>query len=427
MPLGSSLRRFAAATAAILALAAAPAAAQASIQLGVYTQGAPAEAGALSEYAAMVGRQPDIVMWYRDFGQPLMYSDEIENLGATGQTPLITWEPYEQSLDSISSGSYDKYLHEAAAIAKSWGKPLMIRFAHEMNGNWYPWGASSTTSTANSSSYVSAYRHVVDVFRGDGVQNVKWVWSPNVQEGAKYQMAPYFPGDEYVDYVGLDGYNWGTNNGETWQTFEQVFSNSYAIATQLTNDPVIVTETSSSESGGSKAEWIRTSFMQTIPQKFPRISAVVWFDKAKEDDWRINSSQASLEAYRAVVNCSIYGGSGSCEGGTEAPAEAPTKPKIKGKKPRVRAVHVTHTIPTTVEGSVSYGITQPAEVQITVVHRGGKRTILHRHSGKGHHRLPLARIFHRRHLPVGRYRVVVTARNDEGRCSRAHRAHFRVV
>jgi hypothetical protein len=297
-----------------------------------------------------------------------------------------------------------------------------------MNGNWYPWGSTSTTSTTNSTSYVSAYRHVVDLFRADGAQNVKWVWSPNVQESTKYQMAPYFPGDEYVDYVGLDGYNWGTNNGETWQSFEQVFSSSYAVATQLTSDPVIITETGSSEVGGSKADWIRTSFMQTIPQKFPRISAVIWFNRAKEDDWRINSSQASLEAYRAVVNCPIYGGSGNCEGGSEAPAEEPTKPKGKGKKPKVRAVHVTRTVPTSVQGSVSYGITQPAEVQITVVPRGGKKgTVIHRKSGRGHHRLPLARILHRRHLHVGRYRVVVTARNDEGRRSRPHKAHFRVV
>ena len=52
----------------------------------------------------MVGRQPDIVMWYRDFPQPLLYSNEAANLRATGQTPMITWEPYEQSLSGIASG-----------------------------------------------------------------------------------------------------------------------------------------------------------------------------------------------------------------------------------------------------------------------------------------------------------------------------------
>ena len=85
----------------------------------------------------------------------------------------------------------------------------------------------------------------------------------------------------------------------------------YSVVTQLSTKPVIITETSSSETGGEKAAWIRSGFMTTIPQSFPRVSAVVWFNKAQEDNWSIDSSQSSLEAYRAVVNCSIYGGNGA--------------------------------------------------------------------------------------------------------------------
>ncbi len=99
----------------------------------------------------------------------------------------------------------------------------MIRFAHEMNGTWYPWSGSATAST-----YVAAWRHIVSLFRADGVTNVQWVWSPNVQEGSKYPISPYFPGDEWIDYVGLDGYNWGTNNQGTWQSAQDVFAASYS-------------------------------------------------------------------------------------------------------------------------------------------------------------------------------------------------------
>src|SRR6266516_175718 len=82
----------------------------------------------------MVGRQPDIVMWYRNFGRPLLDSSKITNLRATGQTPMVTWEPHNQSLSGIASGRYDSYLHESARIAKSWGGTQMGRFAHGMNG-----------------------------------------------------------------------------------------------------------------------------------------------------------------------------------------------------------------------------------------------------------------------------------------------------
>jgi Glycosyl hydrolase family 26 len=335
---------------AVATMAAVPASAGAKIELGVYTPGAPANAQALSDYAAMVGRQPDMVLSYRDFGQPLLYSNEIANLRATGQTPMVTWEPYGQGVAQIASGAHDAYLHASAKVAKAWGATLLLRFAHEMNGTWYPWAGGNSSPD----SYLAAWRHVVSVFRADGATNVKWVWSPNIQEGSKYPISPYFPGDSWIDYVGLDGYNWGTRNGERWQSLEEVFAPSYSIVTQLSSKPVIIAETGSSEIGGDKAAWIRKGLMTSIPQSFPRVSAVVWFNLAKEDDWRLDSSQASLDAYRAVVACSLYGGSGPCEGADEAvPGGTPggdtagggggvvTAPSVgkprKKRRPRVRS------------------------------------------------------------------------------------------
>lgn len=407
------------------AIAALPASASATIQLGAYTPGAPANAQALSEYAQMVGRQPDIVMWYREFPQPLLYSNEVSNLRATGQTPMITWEPYEQGLSAIASGSYDSYIRESAQVAKSWGSTMMIRFAHEMNGTWYPWAG-------NPEAFVAAWRHVVSIFRAEGATNVKWVWSPNVQEGSKYPISPYFPGDEWIDYVGLDGYNWGATEGQ-WKSLGEVFSASYATVTQLSTKPVIVTETSSSENGGDKAAWIRSGFMSELPRNLPRISAVVWFNKVQEQDWRINSSQSSLEAYRAVVACSLYGGSGPCGGPTTesgtGSTETGTGSKKHHKKPLVRSVRVTPEVSSTATGTVSYSLSRPAQVQIKIVPRSSanRAVTVSRDNRRGHHRIALRRIVRHRRLRVGRYRVVIQASDYEGSHSRPHRAHFRVV
>ncbi|HEU5063722.1 MAG TPA: glycosyl hydrolase [Solirubrobacterales bacterium] len=418
--LGNRFKRLTATLAAFAALAAVPASAQA-IQLGAYTPGAPADAKALSAYNEMVGRQPDIVMWFRDFGQPLMWSNEIANLKATGQTPMITWMPYQQKLSSIAAGDYDAYLRESAKIAKSWGGTLQIRFAHEQNGDWFPWGADGATS----SEFVEAWRHIVSIFRADGATNVKWVWSPNIQEGTKYEIAPTFPGDEWIDYVGLDGYNWGDKWSATGFTqLDGVFAASYGIVTQLSAKPVMITETSSSESGGDKAQWIKTGFMSLLPKLFPRVEAVVWFNRIQEDDWRINSSQASLDAYRAVVNCSIYGGTGPCDGGVVTPL--PTKKK----KPKLRDLRVTRRVPDQVNsGKVSYAIDQPAEVEITIIPKGraAKKIVVSRKSRPGRNRVPLKRLLRKRHLPEGSYRVVITAKDDEGQRSRPRKARFRVV
>ncbi len=418
--LGKRCKRLAATVVAFAALAAVPASAQA-IQLGAYTPGAPADAKALAAYAQMVGRQPDIVMWYRDFGLPLMYSNEIANLRATGQTPMVTWEPYGQKLSSIASGAYDDYLHESAKIAKSWGAPLQIRFAHEMNGDWYPWGADVTAP----SEFVDAWRHIVSIFRADGATNVKWVWSPNVQEGNKYQIAPTFPGDEWIDYVGLDGYNWGDKWGEGYTALDGVFAASYGIVTQMSTKPVIITETSASENAGDKAQWIKTGFMSLLPKLFPRVEAVVWFNKVQEDDWRINSSQASLDAYRAVVNCTIFGGAGPCEGGVTTTTPPPPPKK---KKPKLRDLRVTRRVPDKVAGTVSYAIDQPAKVEIRIVPRGkARKIVVSRSSRPGRNRVPLKRLLRKRHLREGTYRVVITAKDDEGLRSQPRKARFRVV
>jgi mannan endo-1,4-beta-mannosidase len=325
-------------SAAALSLASARPA-HAAVKLGVYVAaqgqaGAPEDAGVMDDYAAMVGRKPDIVMDYSNVTDPLLTQVEIANLQARGETPMVTWQLYRSgwggptiSLREIAAGSYDSYLHAAADLARHLPFTVMIRFAHEMNGDWYPW-------SGDPAAYVQAWRHVVSVFRQDGATNVKWVWAPNVDNGS-YPFASYFPGDQWVDYVALDGYNDGTASFgvDRWESLYQVFASSYAQVTRLSAKPVIISEVASSEAGGDKAAWIREGFLSTIPQRFPRVAAVVWFDRDQEEDWRIDSSAASLQAYREVVASSLYGG----------PAQAPARPNAvrDAAAARVLALSVT--------------------------------------------------------------------------------------
>src|SRR5262249_35690624 len=147
-------------------------------------------------------------------------------------------------------GSYDSYFRKAAEAAKAMPfNEILIRFAHEMNGDWYGWSGNPTA-------YVEAWRRMGSVFRSVGASNVKFVWAPNVDNGS-HPFAAYFPGNEWVDYVGLDGYNWGTAGiGENkWQSLSEVFKASYEKLTQMSTKPVMITETSSSEAGGDKAAW----------------------------------------------------------------------------------------------------------------------------------------------------------------------------
>ena len=430
--------RFLALFTALLAIALSlPAVAGASIKLGVYSSaqgqvGAPEDAKWLDEYAQRVGRKPDIVMDYSNITDPLLTPTEVTNLSQRGETPLVTWQLYKSgwggetvSLQSVANGSYDSYLRKAAEAAQAMPfNEILIRFAHEMNGNWYGWSGNPTA-------YVEAWRHVVSVFRSVGAANVKFVWSPNVDNGS-YPFASYFPGDSYVDYVGLDGYNWGTAGigVNKWQSLSEVFRSSYEQLTKMSAKPVMITETSSGEAGGDKAAWITTGFLHTIPEQFPRIAAVIWFDRSQEEDWRIASSTASLEAYRHVVSNSLYGGSEAAPApeATEpievTSVEVTPKPKHGHKKATTRALRR--------RARVVYRLSRRAKVSIAVhAHRRNGSHHLYEvtiERPKRHGSVRLTRLLGGHPLGRGTYRVVVTALDEaSGATSQPRKARFKVA
>jgi beta-mannanase len=109
-------------------------------------------------------------------------------------------------LADIIAGTYDSYITGWATAAAAWGKPCYLRFAHEMNGNWYPWAEAVNGNTAGQ--YATAWQHVRDIFTAAGATNVKWIWAPNVLYSGSTALAGLYPGDSYVDVVGVDGYNY---------------------------------------------------------------------------------------------------------------------------------------------------------------------------------------------------------------------------
>jgi beta-mannanase len=247
-------------------------------------------------------------MAYSDFAQPLDVAG-LDAVAARGATPLVTWEPWRwgggtsqpaYSLARITAGAYDGYLRSWAKGLRGWGKPVYLRFAHEMNGDWYPW--SERVNGNRPGDYVAAWRHVRAVFDAQKVTNVRWVWSPNVTYPGSTDLRSLFPGSRYVDVVAVDGYNWGTAaSWSTWTTPEQLFGPTLtelrAIAPGV---PVALAEVASAEQGGSKAEWVTGLFAWMRAQ--PDLAFFVWFDQAKEADWRIDSSPASAAAFAAAVS-----------------------------------------------------------------------------------------------------------------------------
>ena len=289
-----------------------------AIQFGVYDPRCPPRFELLDQFAQRLGTPIQLISWYQAWGScsTPCPSDHIAEAHRRGHIPMITWEPWrlpenlppglechnqpDFSLRAVASGLYDGYIRSWARTLAAVKKSVYLRPMHEMNGNWYPWGGSVNGNSA--SAFVDAWRHLRHIFREEETHNVAWVWCPyarSVPEIPENSLEHYYPGDTEVDWLALDGYNWGsTQPWSSWESFPQVFRPAYERLIHLApSTPIIIAEAGCAEDGGDKATWIAEA-MESLFSDFTRVHALVWFNIDKECDWRIDSSPDSLRAFQ---------------------------------------------------------------------------------------------------------------------------------
>ena len=173
--------------------------------LGLHEPDAPGSYADVDEFAQAVGRQPNLVSYYSPWNKPFQagFANQAVQHGAL---TLIQMDPTNVPLSTIVSGRYDPYLRAFATAVKLFGAKIVLSFGHEMNGDWYSWGNQHTSPEV----FVAAWRHIVNVFRSVGADNVKWLWTVNVidEDPPVHIPSParWWPGNSYVDWVGIDGY-----------------------------------------------------------------------------------------------------------------------------------------------------------------------------------------------------------------------------
>jgi hypothetical protein len=244
--------------------------------------------------------------------------EEMQAIRDRGAIPFFSWssqaipstlEQPDFQLGDVISGRYDEFIRGWAKDAKSWGHPFFLRFNWEMNGDWFPWAEEANGN--HRGEYVTAWRHVHDIFTDVGATNATWVWCPNVDFGDKLQdLASLYPGDSYVDWTCLDGYNSGTNpvKHDRWRSFDEIYNPTYHEITETIapSKPMAIGEIGVSEQGGSKARWI-SEMLSALPARYPRIRAFVWLDKFEDGlDWPIETSSSAVEAFAAGLRHPAY-------------------------------------------------------------------------------------------------------------------------
>ena len=248
------------------------------------------------------GKNPSMAMMFNGWtadGSREFPSAFCQEASAAGYVPHVTWEPM-MGLDELMSGKYDNDIKRYGEALAKFGKPVVLRFAHEFNGDWYPWSMQND-QVVPVATYIKAFRYVHDKVRAAGGTNARWAWAPNNANGNKnpQSVESYYPGDDYVDLIGMDGYNFGTSQSwSTWQSFAQVFGPLYnKLTTAFPNKPIFIAEMGCSSTGGDKAAWINDMFVQ-LETQFPKIKSFVWFNINKETDWRFTNGQDAIDAFK---------------------------------------------------------------------------------------------------------------------------------
>lgn len=253
------------------------------------------------------------------FGQPAPWNQSFEPKPLEGTVeesaiPMMDMDSDGVSLSVLNSGSEDGEFKKWAEKVKEYGKPFFFRWQWEMNLTSTQLGSEVSK---NPKAYVEVWQRFHNIADSVGATNITWVWCPNVVFTGSTPLKSVYPGNKYVDWTCMDGYNHGTKTAESggWKSFNNVFSETYSELTSKefegSSKPIMIGETASTEAGGSKPEWIAEGLGTYLPNNFPGIKAILWFnwnitEKGTEWDWPIESSAASTASFANAISSPYY-------------------------------------------------------------------------------------------------------------------------
>lgn len=280
--------------------------------LGATRPELPQSAYGIEQLEQLLGRRLAITSFYQAWGDGPAHAfpaSVLHSLRDGGYLPMITWEPWlgafdrwrgqnpRGSLRTIASGALDPYIERWAREAVRYGHPLFLRIGHEPTNPWYGWSPSHGNTAED---YRAFWAHVHRIFREQGARNVLFVWTPyGLDERA------FYPGDELVDWIGLDVFNFGLlSQRALWLDFYSITKLAYDAYRDL-GPPLLIAEVATSSLGGSKSDWVRDMFHSLATKNFPKIRALVLFDHPNTTtnggipvDWSLGEVTSSVAAWK---------------------------------------------------------------------------------------------------------------------------------
>ncbi len=286
----------------VLSLLLTVAPAQAKCYIGAYIEQDPVVAGDIELFERLVGKEHGSYMRYLGYGEPFP-TDWVAKVHNYGALPHIAWEP-NNGLDEVRD---DVYLHRWAQAAAEAQKPILLRFASEMNGTWMPY-------SGNPDEYVRKWRLVYTTIKSEA-PNVIMVWCPFATPRRTIPL--YYPGDEYVDWVGVNIYAVLYHDGDISRPSQRDLIDDlhYVYSLYGARKPIAICEygathycRASQQFSSSFAAASIEQVYQAIREQFPGVVFVNWFsvDAASDglayNDYAVTTDNLVLSSYRQAID-----------------------------------------------------------------------------------------------------------------------------
>jgi hypothetical protein len=290
----------------------------------------------IQNYSSAAGKRLSVVTWFAatyEGGRIKTwngnYADSLARVKRLGALSLIKFSTQQDGATSqqknaadlrkISMGAWDDYFANAAQVVRDFGGPVFISIDHEMNGNWYPYSQAYPNSGVTANDFILAWRRIVDVFRKNGANNAAFVWSPNVPDVGGIPFSAYYPGDSYVDWIGVSFYS--GNDPLAMSTIYRTYA---------AKKPFFVTEWATSPEKSrynnrfpGDAAWVK-QFFGALTTMYPRVKAISWFNWNKSDgNHTLTRVPDQAKAYAQDIAASRYLDQAIISGGGPNTVEVP--------------------------------------------------------------------------------------------------------
>ncbi len=246
-----------------------------------------------------LGYEPHFILFFRDLRMPFPKQalSADTNILFIASLELHLWSKKKGNyLNRIIQGDFDNFFRAWAKDAAIYGRPIGLRFGFEMNGNWFGWGKQPEA-------FKTAWMHVHKIFAEEKATKVIWIFAPNVLFGSqnfKSDILPYYPGDSLVDWVALDGYNFGDQQDayHHWQEYDSVFTPSLK-AISFFHKPILISEIGCADDS-RKFLWMQ-DFLKKV-EKEKNLLGFIYFNYDKrsegEPNWALDSDPKTFRIFQ---------------------------------------------------------------------------------------------------------------------------------